>query len=242
MHSETLTYTVDGLSMRSDLFVPESGTPPRPGVLVFSDAFGIGLHSRTRAQMIANLGYVALACDLWGEAKAFGDVPTMMTSLEPLLQSPGRTRALVATGLDALAARPEVDANRIAAIGFCFGGTMALELARSGAQVRGVVGFHSGLTPLAPKNAHNIKGKVLVFLGAEDPVVPAEQRAAFEAEMRDAGVDWQMTLYGGVVHSFTNPDVAQYGATPDVACYDANADARSWAEMRHFFEEIFVGR
>ncbi len=134
--------------------------------------------------------------------------------------------------------RPEVDQTRIAAIGFCFGGTMALELARSGAPVAGVVGFHSGLATAAPQDAQNIKGKILVCIGADDPGIPAEQRSAFEREMREGKVDWQMKLYGGVVHSFTDPEADGRG-NPERARYDARADRRSWAEMRAFFDEIF---
>ena len=140
--------------------------------------------------------------------------------------------------VNVLQARPEVDAIKIAAIGYCYGGTMALELARSGALVSGVVGFHSGLATAAPQDARNIKGKVLVCIGADDPSIPSDQRSAFEQEMREGRADWQMNIYGGVVHSFTNPEADQRGQ-PERARHDAKADARSWAEMCAFFEEIF---
>ncbi len=130
---------------------------------------------------------------------------------------------------------------RIAAIGFCFGGTMALELARSGAEVKAVVGFHSGLATNAPKtDAKAIKASVLVCIGADDPMIPPEQRAAFEAEMRDAGVDWQMHLYGNTVHSFTNPGAAKRNM-PDAIRYSPEADARSWTSMQDLFSET-LGR
>jgi len=116
---------------------------------------------------------------------------------------------------------------------------MALELARGGAQIAGVVGLHSGLATVAPQDARNIKGKVLVCIGADDPVIPLEQRIDFEKEMRNGGVDWQMNVYGGVVHSFTNPDADKAGRT-EVSRYHAKAAARSWAAMRAFLEEIFV--
>ncbi|OYV40612.1 MAG: hypothetical protein B7Z81_01880 [Acidocella sp. 20-61-6] len=161
-----------------------------------------------------------------------------MGLIGPLREHPERIRARAQGGLDTLLARPEVDASRIAAIGFCFGGTMALELARAGADLAGSVGFHSGLATKAPEDARNIKGKVLVCLGADDPGIDAAQRAAFEAEMRAAKVDWQMQLYGGVVHSFTNPAADRLGK-PDFVRYDARADARSWASMNAFFGEIF---
>jgi dienelactone hydrolase len=118
---------------------------------------------------------------------------------------------------------------------------MALELARSGADIACAVGFHSGLATVDPQDARNIKGKVLVCLGADDPSIDAAQRSAFEAEMRDARVDWQMHLYGGVVHSFTNPDADRMGR-PQMARYDVAADARSWAAMIGLFGEVLAPR
>jgi dienelactone hydrolase len=238
MPTETLTYSADGLEMKSDLYVDASRAGPRPGVLVFPEAFGLGDHARSRAERLAALGYVALACDLHGQGKEFDALDAVMGLINPLRDDPSRTRARARGGLDALLARPEVDATRVAAIGYCFGGTMALELARDGAAIVGAVGFHSGLATVAPEDAKAIKGKVLVCIGADDPGIDAAQRAAFEAEMRAGGVDWQMNLYGGVVHSFTNPAADRLGR-PDFARYDPKADARSWAEMRAFFDEIF---
>jgi dienelactone hydrolase len=238
MNTETLTYEADGLRMISHLYYDEGGGGPRPGVLVFPDAFGLGDHAKSRAERLAGLGYVALACDLHGEGRVLSDLGETMSLIEPLRAAPFRTRSRASAALDALRGRAEVDSSRIAAIGFCFGGTMALELARGGAALAGVVGFHSGLATASPDDAKNIRGKVLVCIGADDPGIPHEQRLAFEQEMREGGVDWQMNLYGGVVHSFTNPAADSRGM-PQMARYDAKADARSWAEMRAFFDEIF---
>lgn len=238
MHSEILSYEADGLQMESHLFAETGRDGPRPGVLVFPEAFGLGDHAKDKARRLAQLGYVALACDLHGEGAIISDREKMLAELGVLFQAPGRIRARAQGGLDALAARDDVDATKIASIGFCFGGTMSLELARGGAPLSGVVGFHSGLGTSRPQDAKNITGKVLVLLGADDPGIPPEQRAAFEAEMRDGAVDWQMKLYGGVVHSFTNPKADEMGM-PDFVRYDAAADKRSWAEMINFFDEIF---
>jgi dienelactone hydrolase len=240
MRTEQVAYEADGLSMQGWLYVP-AGVTRRPGVLVFPEAFGLGDHAKARAERLAELGFVALACDLHGEGRTYSDFAEVMPILSALRGDPARIRARCEGALSTLLARPEVDASRIAAIGFCFGGTMALELARGGAPVAGVVGFHSGLSTVAPEDAKNIKGKVLVCIGADDPAVPPEQRSAFEAEMRAGGVDWQMNLYGGVVHGFTNPEVDAMGR-PERARYDARADRRSWAEMQAFFTEIFAGR
>ncbi|HTV96137.1 MAG TPA: dienelactone hydrolase family protein [Steroidobacteraceae bacterium] len=238
MHTEILKYEADGLRFESHLYFDETKTGKRPAVLVFPEAFGLGGHAKSKARRLAELGYVALASDLHGEGKILTDMESLMASIGPLIADPSGTRARAKAGLAALVARPEVDAARIAAIGYCFGGTMALELARSGSAVVGVAGFHSGLGTARPQDAGNIKGKVLVCIGADDPMIGAEPREAFVQEMRAGGVDWQMELYGGVVHSFTNPEADKQG-NPALK-YDARADARSWAKLRGFLEEIFA--
>ena len=180
---------------------PDDAQPPvpargrqrrRPGVLVFPEAFGLGEHALSQAERLAELGYVALACDLHGDGKVYAELGEVMPLIGALREAPEHIRARARGGLDALTARPEVDAAKVAAIGFCFGGTMALELARGGADVAGRGGL-----PQRPGHRRasatpkNIKGKVLVCIGADDPGVPPEQRAAFEAEMREGRVDWQ---------------------------------------------------
>ncbi len=239
MHHETLTYQADGLTMKSQLFFePASGR--RAGVLVFPEAFGLGEHAISRAERLAKLGYVALACDLHGDGRIVDDLQEAVGLLQPLLADPARTRARAAGGLQALTARSEVDASKVASIGFCFGGTMSLELARSGADLKAVVGFHSGLGTNAPAtDPKAIKARILVCIGADDPMIPPEQRTAFETEMRDAGADWQIHLYGSTVHSFTNPEAAKRNM-PDAIRYSAEADARSWAAMEELFSETLA--
>ncbi|HLZ67163.1 MAG TPA: dienelactone hydrolase family protein [Aliidongia sp.] len=206
MHQETLIYQADGLTMRSRLWF-EPTSSPRAGVLVFPEAFGLDEHAVERAERLAALGYATLACDLHGEGRVVGALQEAMALLQPLFDDPSRTRARATGSLLALAARPEVDAARIAAISFCF--PMALELARSGADIRAAVGFHTGLGTKAPTAvAGAIKARVLVCIGADDPFIPAGQRAEFETEMRDADANWEMQLYGGAVHSFTNRTAA----------------------------------
>ncbi len=239
MHHETLTYQADGLTMQSQLFF-EPGEGPRAGVLVFPEAFGLGEHALGRAERLAGLGYIALACDLHGDGRVVSGLQEAIGLLEPLFADPSRTRARAAGGLQALTGRSEVDAGRVASIGFCFGGTMSLELARSGADLRAVVGFHSGLATAAPKtDAKAIKARILVCIGADDPMIPADQRATFETEMREAGVDWQMHLYGKTVHSFTNQGAARANM-PDAIRYSAEADARSWASLQELFSETLA--
>jgi dienelactone hydrolase len=238
MRTEVISYNADGLKMDGHLFYDETKSGKRPGVLVYPEAFGLGEHAKGRAERLAKLGYVAFACDLHGEGKMINDLPTVMPILNELRAAPQRTRDRAGKALEVLKKRAEVDPSKIAAIGYCFGGTMALELARSGADVAAVVGFHSGLATIVPQDAKNIKGRVLVCIGADDPGIQADQRADFEKEMREANVDWEMNLYGGVVHSFTDPG-ADKRNMPKFARYDAKADARSWAEMQRLFGEVF---
>jgi dienelactone hydrolase len=222
--------------MQGQLFF-EPAPAPRPGVLVFPEAFGLGDHVIERAKRLATLGYVALACDLHGDGRFIDDLQTALDQLSPFFADPSRTRLRALAALRALTAQPQVDATRIAAIGFCF--PMPLELARSGAALRAVVGFHTLLSTNAPStDARTIQARVLVCIGADDPFIPPDQRAAFEAEMRDAGVDWQMHLYGRTVHNFTNRETTGHG-TPDTIRYSPEADARSWASMQALLAESF---
>lgn len=208
-----------------------------PGVIVFSDWMGLGGFARDRAKALAGLGYRAFAADVYGEekqatdAKEAGALATKFKSDRPLMR--GRATAALKT----LSAQEGVDASKIAAMGFCFGGTVSLELARSGAPVKGVVSFHGGLATPDASLAKNIKGKVLALHGADDPYVPAEEVAAFEKEMRDAKVSWELVSYGNAVHSFTNPAAGSDNSKG--AAYNELADKRSNAAMKSFFNEIF---
>lgn len=239
MHTQTLDYQADGLAMQGHLAFDPAGQGRRPGVLVFPEAFGLGAHAKERAERLAGLGYVALAGDLHGGQYNAQSLDEALGLLQPMRDDPSRIRVRAGAALAALLAQPNVDPGRIAAIGYCFGGTMSLELARGGADLSAVVGFHSGLATKTPQDARNIKGRVLVCIGADDPSIDAAQRAAFEAEMRGGKVNWQMSLYGGVVHSFTNKEADRLGQ-PEFAAYNAQADARSWTEMRAVFDEAFA--
>lgn len=230
-----LSYQADGLDFRSELYVKEDGDRARPGVLVFPEAFGLGEHVRSKAIRLAELGFAALACDLHGNAHLETDLDAAIGLINPLRADPMKTRERAQAALAALSARPEADAGRIAAIGYCFGGTMALELGRSGADIKAIAGFHSGLSTTRPEDGKNIRAKVMVAIGADDPAIPPEQRLAFEEEMRKGGVDWQMMLYGGVVHSFTNPKAAVLNR-PEFARYDKYADEHSFWSMIELFK------
>lgn len=232
MRTESIDYSYEGLALRGFLAVGEH--PSRvPGVLVVHDAGGLGENIMEKTRRVGALGYCAFALDLFGGGAPVTDGMKRIMELAPNL---ARWRGLARAGQGVLAARPECDTSRMAAIGYCFGGTTVYELARSGADLRGVVGFHSGLAPSSGE-AKNIRGKVLTLIGAEDPLISPEARLAFEREMQEAKVDWQMTVYGNTGHSFTNPN-ANAMNRPGFF-YQPEADARSWAAMRLFFDEIF---
>ena len=235
MHNEDIAYELDGVQLIGHLAVDRDRPAGRPGVLVCHEGSGLSDHTRGVADRLATLGYVAFALDYHGGGRPL-PAEEMRARLGPLLADPLGTRRLARAGLDVLLGQPEVDPTRLAAIGYCFGGTMALELARGGAEVQAVVGFHSGLATTRPADAAGILGRVLVCIGADDPIIPPDQRAAFEDEMRAAGVDWQMHLYGGAVHSFTNP--LADGSMPAIK-YDRRADSRSWQAMLALFAEVF---
>ncbi|HUU43155.1 MAG TPA: dienelactone hydrolase family protein [Planctomycetota bacterium] len=204
----------------------------RPGVLVVHEWWGLNDYAKRRARELAELGYVAFAVDMYGKGVLAKERDEAGKFAGALRGDRTLMRARVNAALEVLKGHALCDAKRTAAIGYCFGGGVVLELARSGADVTGVVSFHGNLDTPDPADAKNIKAKVLVCHGADDPVVPAEQVLAFEKEMRDAKVDWQMIVYGGAVHAFTNRDAG--------ASYNAKADARSWQHMRLFFAEVFA--
>jgi len=232
-----ISYQADGRTMVGTLALPE-GTDRRPGVLVCHEGPGLDDHARSRAVRLADeLGYVAFALDYHGGGQPLADRGQMMARLGELREDPQRARAIATAGLDVLRGEGRTDGDRLAAIGYCFGGTLSLELARGGAAISAVVGFHSGLAPARPEDARNIRGKVLMLIGADDPIVDNAQRRDFEEEMRDGGVDWQLHVYGGAVHSFTNPRAS--GVDLPGIDYHEPTDRRSWQAMLDLFHEVF---
>ncbi len=238
MRTEAISYDVGGVTYVGYLALPD-GDGTRAGVLIAHEGNGLGPQVKVRAHQLAELGYVAFAVDYIGGGEVLADMPSMIAKLGTLRADPDAVRTLAKAGLAVLAARPEVDASRIAAIGYCFGGTFAFELARSGADLKATVGFHAGLKTRDPNDAVNIKGKILACTGANDPIVPPEERAAFEQEMRDAKVDWRHEIYGNAVHGFANPHADALG-NPAVS-YHEPSHRRSWASMLALFAETIGG-
>jgi dienelactone hydrolase len=210
-----------------------SGGKPGAAILVAHEGGGLSRHTKEVALRLARLGYVAFALDYYGEedpglerAKALG---------QALRKEPARLRGRVAAGFEVLLAQPNVDPSRLAAIGYCMGGAAVIDLARTGAPLACVVGFHSGFLPGSAAENRSIRGRLLFCHGEADPVVTAVQRDAFLAEMEEASVDWQLHLYGGVGHSFTNPDIDRWNL-PGFA-WDERADLRSWRAMLNLLDE-----
>lgn len=235
LHTETIVYTDSGKKLEGYLAYDDSAEGKRPGVLVVHEWWGINDYIKKRTEKLAGLGYIAFAADIYGQgirtadAEVAGKLAAIYRSDRALL------RRRVAKGLEVLAANSRTDTDRLAAIGYCFGGTAVLELARSGAKISGVVSFHGNLDTPSPSSSV-IQAKVLALTGALDPFVPPEQVSAFENEMKNAGADWTLVRYGGAVHSFTNP---ASGSDPSKGvAYNEAADRRSWLAMKDFFAEI----
>ena len=208
----------------------------RPGIIVVHEWMGLNNYAKRRADMLAQLGYIAFAADIYGKGIRPQTVADAGAMAGKFKADRVLLRARVKVALDVLKALPNVDESRLAAIGYCFGGTTVLELGRSGADIKGIVSFHGGLSSPAPQDARNIKAKVLALHGAEDPFVKADEVAAFEKEMTDAKVNYRLVKYPGAMHGFTNPDNK---GVPQGALYNEAADKASWIEMQKFFKEIF---
>jgi dienelactone hydrolase len=238
MKTEDIEYHADGARLVGTLFVDDTKAGKRPGVLVAPEGGGLVDLTKSIAKRLAEAGYVAFAMDYYGDGKPLADFAEVMPRIGAFMAEPSTIRARAAGALAVLAAQPETDSGKLAAIGYCFGGTTVLELARSGADLKAVVGFHSGLQTTRPAEPGVVKAKVLTCIGHLDPIIPPDQRLAFEKEMNDAGVDWRMTVYGGAGHSFTNPGVGALGR--EGFEYHEATDKRSWRAMIDLFDEAFA--
>jgi dienelactone hydrolase len=207
----------------------------RPGVLVVHEWWGLGEHAKNSARKLAEMGYVGFALDMYGKGKLTTDPAEAGKWAAEFKSNPALAQPRFGAAYDLLKKHPQVDPTKIAAIGYCFGGTIVLEMARAGVDLDGVVSFHGGLKSVLPATARNLQAKVLVCHGAIDPHVPDEEVLAFKEEMTAAKADWQFIAYGNAVHSFTNPE-----AKGDTTRYEEKAARRSWEAMSDFLREIFA--
>lgn len=237
VQEKTVEYSIDDVVHEGFMAYDDAVTGKRPGILVVHEWKGISDHVRESCRKLAKLGYLAFAADIYGKGvrpESSAEAARLSGSYK---KDRAGLRAKVIAGLEEMKKQEQVAADQLAAIGYCFGGTTVLELARSGADIDGVVSFHGGLDSPTPEDAKNIKSKVLVLHGAIDPHVPDSEVAAFIKEMRDAKVDWQMIHYGDAVHSFTSKAA---GNDPSQgAAYHELTAHRSWKAMKSFFKELF---
>lgn len=237
IHSEYVEYRAGDTVLEGYLAYDNTLEGARPAVMIVHEWWGLGMHPKRSAERLAKLGYVAFAIDMYGVGKLTDSVAQAAEWSGALKNDPALAIKRFEAAMVALMANAVVDSTRIAAIGYCFGGTICLEMARAGVELAGIVSFHGGLDSVLPEEKRNINAKILVCTGADDPYAPPDQVIAFEDEMRRAGADWQVISYGGAVHSFTNRDADKHGI-PGVA-YNEKADRRSWEAMMTFFHELF---
>ncbi len=238
--TEEVSYKADGVTMKGFIAYDDAIKGKRPGILVVHEWWGHNEHTRASAKKLAALGYTAMAVDMYGDGKtadhpkSAGEFAKSVRSNMPLMKK--RFNAALAT----LKKQKTVDSKRIGAIGYCFGGSVVLEMARQGANLKGVVSFHGQLNTQSPAKAGKVKAKVLVLTGAEDPMVKSESVEAFKKEMEAAKVDYKVVSYPGVKHAFTNPAADENAKKFNLPlAYNATADNESWQEMTSFFKKIF---
>ena len=238
LHTEVIEYKQGDVVLEGYLACPKDAKGKLPGVLICHQWMGLSDYERGRAEQTARLGYVAFAVDIYGRGVRPKD-PAEAGKTAGGYKAGDRAllRARALAGLEVLRKHDRCDASKVAAQGYCFGGTTALEIARSGAPIVGAVSFHGDLSSSTPEDAKKIKGKVIAFHGADDPFVPAKQVAGFEEEMRTAGVDWQLVAFGGAVHSFTLKIAGNDNSKG--SAYNEKADLRSWEMYKAFLSEIF---
>jgi dienelactone hydrolase len=228
------TYEVDGVSLTG--FLADGSTRGAvPGVLVAHEAPGVTKHVKQRVELLAKRGFVAFALDMYGEADLPRDAAREHS--RRLMADATLMRRRARAALEVLASQPHCDASKLAVIGFCLGGIIALELARDRAPIRCAVGFHPGFKRPEGSATGAIAAKVLMMIGEDDPIVPSEDRASFVKEMKEAGADWQLHVFGGVGHSYTNRDIDALGY-PGFG-YDERADRRAWSLMLALLDEVF---
>lgn len=238
--AKKVDYKVEGTVMKGYMAYDDSIKGQRPGVLVVHEWWGLNDYARERARMLAKLGYTAFAVDMYGEGKQAHHPDDANKFSSEVMKNQPMAKARFQAAYDLLRNDRTVDPQHIAAIGYCFGGAVVLEMARSGMGLAGAASFHGMLGTTNPAQPGMIKAKVLVMTGADDPFVPADQVATFKNEMDAAKVDYKLIAYPGAKHGFTNPDADKYGKEFNLPlAYNKAADEASWKEMQDLFHRVF---
>lgn len=236
--SKNVSYQHDGIELEGYLAYEDSFKGKQPAVLIVHEWWGLNDYARKRAEQLAAMGYIAFALDMYGKGKVTRHPKQAAEWMRQINSSVHLWQQRALAGLDVLKKEPRTDTKRIAAIGYCFGGATVQQLAYSGANIRGIVSFHGSLLSPTDHQAKRAKAKILICHGAADPFIKAEIVQNYLAAMGKSGLDWQMIIYGGAKHSFTNPDADKAGM--EALKYSEFADKRSWSHMKKFFEEIFA--
>lgn len=238
VQTQTITYQDGETTLNGYLVYDDALEGKRPGVIVVHEWWGLNDYARRRAEMLAELGYVAFAVDMYGDDRVTEHANEASGWMKQITENVDAWQHRALLGVDVLKENELVDADRLAAIGYCFGGATVMQMAYAGADLDGVASFHGSLPPATAEQQEKIKAKIFVAHGAEDGFVPKERIEAFQAALEAADADWQMNIYGEARHSFTNPDADDYGI--DGVAYQEEADHRSWAALQLFFGEIFA--
>jgi dienelactone hydrolase len=241
--TQEIRYSSDGVRMKGFLAYDDAIKGKRPGVLVVHEWWGNNDYARKRARMLAELGYTALSLDMYGDGKTADHKDDAAALATQVAKDMPVAKSRFEAGMKALKTQKNVDGKRIAALGYCFGGSVVLNMARLGVNLKGVASYHGSLGGLAPAEKGKVKARVAVFTGEADPMVPAAQVATFKQEMDAAGAQYRVVSYSGVKHSFTNPQADDYAKRFNLpTAYDASADADSWAQTQVFLQDIFAAK
>jgi dienelactone hydrolase len=240
VEGKEVSYSAQGVVMKGYLAYDKNIKGKRPGVLVVHEWWGHNEYARKRARMLAEMGYTALAVDMYGDGKQAMHPDDAGKFSSEVMKNFDVANARFLAAMEFLKKQPEVNQDQIAAIGYCFGGGVVLNMARQGADLKGVASFHGSLAAVRPAQPGAVKARVLVLHGGDDKFTTPEQIEAFKKEMNDAGVDFRFIVYPGAIHSFTNPAADEYAKRFNLPLgYNADADHKSWEELRKFLGTIF---
>lgn len=235
---EKVNYEIDGTKYEGYVYYNEEQKGKRPGILVVHEWWGLNDYSKHRAKQLAQLGYISMAVDMFGNGKTAGDPGSAQNLAMPFYKNASLSKKLLDPAIELLKTYPQTDATKIGAIGYCFGGFVVLNAAKLGADLQGVVSFHGGLGGIKPEK-DTIKTKILVCHGADDPFANPEVEN-FKKEMKDSGIDYTFKVYPGATHAFSNPNATAKGEKYNMPIkYNEAADKNSWNDMKKFFKEAF---